>query len=145
MSRWQKELEKVRASHRGRLHPKHVVEAARDPHSPLHGKFEWDNTTAAEAYRLQQAAELIRVVTFMPSGAKEPIRAYVSLSSDRLSQQGYRAMVDVLSDAHLKAQLLADAQAELESFRMRFDRLRKVMQMKRLFREVDRVVDQPRA
>lgn len=139
MNRWQKELEKVRLAHKGRLHPKFVVEAARDPKSALHDRFEWDDTKAAHAYRLQVASDLIREVTFLPKGSDEPVRAYVSLSSDRLSRSGYRAMVDVLSDKQLKAQLIEDARNELSAFNLRYERLRKVARMVGLFKEIDRV------
>lgn len=44
----------------GRLDPADVVEAARDPASPLHGYFEWDDTEAARQHRLGQARQLIR-------------------------------------------------------------------------------------
>lgn len=139
MSRWQQELERVRTAHKGRLHPKHVVAAARDPANPLHNKFEWDDKKASEAYRLQQAMELIRQVTFLPKGADEPVRAYVSLSSDRLSRGGFRAMVDVLSDAQLKAQMIEDAKQELSAFQQRYDQLRKVAKFRSVFRAIDRI------
>jgi hypothetical protein len=46
----------------GRLAPADVVEAARDPESPLHSHFNWDDSDAAEKYRLMQARTLIRTV-----------------------------------------------------------------------------------
>jgi hypothetical protein len=46
----------------GRIYPHEVVAAARDPNSPLHAFFEWDNDVAASRWRLQQAALLIRRV-----------------------------------------------------------------------------------
>jgi len=140
MSRWKQELEKVRVVHKGRLLPKHVVEAARNPASALHSKFEWDDTVAAQAYRLQQAGKLIQSVTFLPEGAKEAIRAYVSLSSDRMSRSGFRATIDVLSDAELKAQLIADAKNELLGFQQRYDRIRKVVEMRPVFRAIEKTV-----
>ncbi len=51
-----KELE----DRQGRLFPSEVLNAARDENSPLHDFFEWDDSAAAEAYRLDQARELIR-------------------------------------------------------------------------------------
>ena len=44
----------------GLLRPAAVVDAARDEKSPLHGAFEWDDTEAAQKYRLLQAQSLIR-------------------------------------------------------------------------------------
>lgn len=46
----------------GRLAPADVVDAARDPTSPLHSHFTWDDSEAAEKYRLMQARTLIRTV-----------------------------------------------------------------------------------
>ena len=55
--------EAIRALERGgRLTPESVVAAARDPQSPLHDRFEWDDTAAANAWRLVQARQLIRSV-----------------------------------------------------------------------------------
>lgn len=55
------ELRSLYDSH-GHLSPALVVDAARDPDSPLHPRFEWDDSTAAERYRVFQAAHLIRSV-----------------------------------------------------------------------------------
>lgn len=44
----------------GVVTPEHVVDAARDPESPLHGYFEWDDVEAAEAHRRDQARALLR-------------------------------------------------------------------------------------
>lgn len=54
------ELEKLGTE--TRLTPETVVEAARDPRSPLHDRFQWDDSVAGEAYRLQQARALIKQV-----------------------------------------------------------------------------------
>lgn len=37
-----------------------VVDAARDPASPLHSYFEWHDGEAARLYRLQQARDLVK-------------------------------------------------------------------------------------
>lgn len=144
MTRWKQELEKVRAKHSGYLRPKDVVAAARDKSNPLHDQFEWDDSKAGRAYRLQQAVMLIHQVTFLPADSDEPVRAYVSLSSDRLARRGYRAMMDVLSDRVLRAQLLSDALAELKAFSSRYDRIRKVTKVEPVFRAIDSATRQAR-
>lgn len=53
------ELEKIETAN-GRLDPKDVVEVARDKKHPLHQFFDWNNKSAAEAWRVQQARDLIR-------------------------------------------------------------------------------------
>lgn len=46
---------------KGVLRPDAVVEDARDPASPLHSHFQWDDSKAAHAFRLEQARRLIRI------------------------------------------------------------------------------------
>jgi hypothetical protein len=46
----------------GRLDPELVVERARDPESPLHAHFEWNDEEAAKQHRIKQARLLIRSV-----------------------------------------------------------------------------------
>jgi hypothetical protein len=46
----------------GDLNPSDVVDSARDPTSPMHDFFEWDDTIAAEQWRMSQARLLIRRV-----------------------------------------------------------------------------------
>lgn len=46
----------------GRVSPQDVVEAARDPASPLHNEFAWDDAEAARLHRLDVAKRLIREV-----------------------------------------------------------------------------------
>lgn len=42
--------------------PRALLDAARNPASPLHNLFEWDDSIAAERYRLAQAGALFRRV-----------------------------------------------------------------------------------
>ena len=67
----------------GRLTPTLVVDAARPVGSPLHSRFEWDDTIAGPAYRLQQAGAVIRSVKVVRDDAPdlEPtrVRAFVHL------------------------------------------------------------------
>lgn len=51
--------ELARLHSRGELTPSNVIATARDPQSPLHAHFEWDDDVAARAYRLDQAGRLI--------------------------------------------------------------------------------------
>lgn len=55
-------LDLLRQQFKGELTPRDVVDDARNPNSPLHSYFEWDDGAAAEAYRLKQARGLIKAV-----------------------------------------------------------------------------------
>ena len=76
-----------------------VLDVARDPDSPLHPYFEWDDSVAASAYRRWQARALIascRVT--LQQGETLRLRTFVSVPSDRNHGGGYRLRVSVLDD-----------------------------------------------
>lgn len=121
------ELERIRLAHGGLLRPEDVVAAARLKASPLHDQFEWDDNAAAVQYRLWQARQLIRVaVTVLPQ-SEQPVRAYVSLRTDRtVAGGGYRPLGDVMGDERLREQLLAEALDDLKTFKIKYGRLREL-------------------
>ena len=115
------ELETIAAQHDGMLRPESVVEFARDEATALHGEFEWDDSEAARKFRIVQARQLIRlVVNVDPSANGEPVRAFVSLSEDRVAKDGYRRLVDVMNDEQRRAMLLRDALRELAAFKRKY-------------------------
>lgn len=118
-----KELADITKRGGGILNPESVVEFARDATTALHSMFDWDDSEAAEKWRVHQARNLIRVqVTYEPRADQE-MQVYVSLPQDRDSEGGYRRMVDVLSSEDRRKQLLGMALAELESFKKKYHQL----------------------
>ena len=66
--------------------PEEVLEKAKDPASELHKCFEWDDTKAAEKYRLRQATLLITnlaVEVEIPEAKPIICRAYVNVSDTK--------------------------------------------------------------
>lgn len=118
------ELRKLADKHDGVLQPEVVVRAAARETSPLHKCFEWDDSKAAEAFRLEQARCIIRASVEILSNGKDeiPTRVFVSLTPDR-GQEGYRITSQVCSDAELYAQMLADAKEEMNCFRRKYARI----------------------
>lgn len=55
------ELQRIQKEY-GELTPKNVLEASRNPDALFHKYFEWNDTKAAEAHRLQQARILLNNV-----------------------------------------------------------------------------------
>jgi hypothetical protein len=137
-----KELDRIQAqSKTGRLHWQDVVSAARNKTNVLHGYFDFDKERAMEAYLQQQAEDLIgryATVIITNDGDKVRTRNYVSLSIDRQSGGGYRAIVDVLSDEDLKAQLLADAFADLAAFKERYKKLQELGEVFEAIQKVEK-------
>jgi hypothetical protein len=131
------ELETIRKSRKGRLYPVDVIEFAKDKKTALHRKFTWDNTEAAHQWRLRQAAEIIRVCVVLLPNTTDPVRAYVSLSTDRGKNSGfYRATVDVMPEESLRQIMLDDAKEELETFVNKYKILEKVSDMIPIFRAI---------
>jgi hypothetical protein len=132
------EFERIAKRHGGKLRAPDVLEAARPARSVLHSYFEWRDGIAAEKYRLDQASNLIRITIAVMdvNGEQRHYRAYVSLSSDRLAKQGYRSMTAVMSNPVWRAQLLEDALAELQAFRIRYKSL---VELAGVFEAVDKV------
>ena len=111
-----------------------LCRAAEPKSSPLHSRFEWDNSKAGHQYRIWQARQLIRVSVEVRLGMDEPTSVFVSLTQDRLPASrglddfggGYRIMADVMSDKPMREQLLVDALAELETFRDKYKTLKEL-------------------
>lgn len=122
----------------GLIRPADVVEAARSPDSVLHDYFTWDDGEAAEKWRLEEARRLIRVVVVKQVNEAEPVRAFVSLSTDRIAGGGYRAIAEVLDDEELNERMLQDALDELGSFQRKYERLAALKPVFRATEEVKR-------
>jgi hypothetical protein len=116
----------------GVLLPEEVVRAARPEKSPLHSRFDWEDSEAAHNWRLHQARNLIRVtVTYVidpRTKESRPMRVFVSLTPDRV-EGGYRVTVDVLSDREQRKRLLQDALDELERFQAKYAALEELAEI----------------
>lgn len=116
----------------GLLRAPAVVEWARqNPESALYGALEWNDQEAAEAYRIDQVRRLISLHVVTAEGEPQ----MVSLSFDRAKGGGYRSVDDVLKSRDMSAIMLADALAELERVRVKYERLE---QLTAVWREVKR-------
>lgn len=56
------EIERLAEANGGEVTAWHILDAARNPASPLHPKFTWDDEAAAEQYRLQEARGIVDAV-----------------------------------------------------------------------------------
>lgn len=134
------ELETIRKSNNGFLRPQEVVEYARNPDSALHSHFTWDDSEAAEKYRLAEARALIRVSVVVEPTTSEKVRAYVSLTGDRNADGGYRAIAEIINDEVLVEKLLDDALKELASFKRKYEKLKGISNLSGVFTAIEDVV-----
>lgn len=135
------ELKRLAEAAGGLLHPEVVVESARDERSPLHGNFLWDDSEAAQRYRLVQARMLLSIsVEYVNDGPKKiPTKVFVSLSTDRHrkgGRGGYRTFIDVMEDPDKKKQLLQDADEAMTHFQEKY---KSIGELSRVFLMMKRV------
>lgn len=151
-------LEAIRIKNDG-LTPTVVLNDARQESSVLHGYFEWDDSLAAEKYRLDQAGHLIRCVTVVypdqkleadprqislesvPAVVEAPrsVRAFVAVKRDgeRLYESTERAM----GDDEMRRQVLAQAHDELASVGRKY---RELQELAGVFLALDQVASKLR-
>ena len=115
----------------GLLRPASVVDAARDEKSPLHGAFEWDDSEAAQKYRLLQAQSLIRSfkVEIERNGQTLTVPVFVGVSTDRTGDKAdnpYRMLEQVVEKPDLMAVAVRDAIDQLVALRKRFAHLQEL-------------------
>ena len=115
--------------HGDRIGPRTVLAAAADPASPLHDRFEWDDSKAGEQVRLAQASQLIRQwkgtvvrVHREPTVIEiKPARAVESPRSERgRGLDSYSATERILADPARRDDLIRTALAELAGARRRY-------------------------
>lgn len=120
------ELEDIRIENGGILRPEDVVERARNPNNVLHSKFTWDDDDAAHKWRLHQARNLIRMCVTVSKHTNRTVHAYVSLTTDRYGDSGYRSMPECLSDPVQRELVLEDAFMEFDVFRRKYEHLQEL-------------------
>lgn len=103
------------------LTPQLVVDEARPLNAPLHGRFEWNDTVAGEAYRRHQASELIRSVKIEYSPVDAPerkfVRGFVS------AQEGYRPTEEVVQDEFATKLLLQECERDIADLTRKYSHL----------------------
>lgn len=119
----------------GDLTPKAVVEAARDPRHTLHAHFDWDDASAAEKFRQDQARAIIRCIR-IDDDQEEPARAFLSVTGR--GGVSYRTLGDVKSSSDLQLAVLKAAERELDAFERRYRELEDVCALVRSARSTVR-------
>lgn len=119
----------------GNLTPSALVDASRPDEAPLHAAFEWDDEIAAELYRETQARYIIRSVEVVTHGSKEPVRAFVSVTTGR--SEPYATIEHIMTRSDSRAILLEQAQREMRAFRRKYGQL---TELARVFEAIDGLV-----
>lgn len=94
------------------------LEISRPVDSPTHSIFEWDDSKAAEKYRLEQSLHTIgnlRVVYTSPSNEEVSVKAFVNVSPKK-ETPSYESVAVALKDEGKRSNILNRIQGELDSF-----------------------------
>lgn len=111
---------------RGELTPSLVVDAARDNDHPLHARFDWIDTSAAEAWRREQASSLIRSVRIKyADAANEPrdLRAFVAIKGAESHQSSYTPTETAMADPFMRALVLRDMERDWRTLKKRYQHM----------------------
>lgn len=96
-----------------------VLERAKDENSELHKCFEWEDSVAAEKWRLQQARLVITnlmVTVEKKDGTPTEFRLYQSNGREK----GFSKSTIIARDIDRYSELLERAKAEMDAFRKRY-------------------------
>lgn len=107
-----------RLVHDGVLTPEAVVSEARDPTSPLHTEFEWNDSVAATAHRLAQARKIIRSVRIEIIEEKRVLDSVCYVRDPDLDhdEAGYAAVMDLRDDTDRARRALLNELARAEAY-----------------------------
>lgn len=113
--------------------PENVLEYARNENTELHKCFEWNDTVAAELYRLKQARDIIVSFVIKSEEKEQPqIRAF-QITTERNVYQPTRLF---LQQPDQYKELLKRAKQELQAFKQRYKMLSELAE---IFDEIDRL------
>lgn len=104
----------------GEFTPMEVLEKAKDETTELHKCFEWNDSIAAEKYRLEQAKNIIRMLVYeKETKEQQTVRYYAKTETKHVYQPTKQFLVQ--EDEY--QWLLRRALAELEAFKNKYHTL----------------------
>lgn len=112
----------------GAVTAKAFLDESRPEESPTHGCFEWDDTKAAERWRLWQANQTIRdlCVTIVSENVdEEPIKVPVFVNTERrvVTTARFMSVDSALEDEDHRRVVLQNALDELRAFEHKYAKL----------------------
>lgn len=114
-----------------------LLEEARNKKSQLHSLFEWDDTVAAEKFRLDQATKIITAVAVIyDNNNEEPIitRAFVNVGAK--NNGSFITMATALSNEKSRSIVFQHALEELQTFKAKYAGLQELAE---LFKSIDKL------
>ena len=114
-----------------KITPEQVLEIAKDKKTELHKCFEWNNSVAANKYRLIQAQTIIRTLVIKTEEPEElPVRIFQTTSV----RNEYQPIRMFLENKDEYERLLQRCKNELKDIRNRYEQL---TEMEEIFAAID--------
>lgn len=117
-----------------------LLDVSRPISAPTHNLFEWDDTIAAERYRLQQATVAINAIEIEivdGSNTKVPQVAFINVTKKAPKRAGSFVPIDIaLSNSNMRETILANALSELKSFSRKYQNLKELADVFAAIKEV---------
>ena len=122
----------------GRLTPKSVLDESRDENAPLHSCFTWNDSEAAEKYRLQQAGNIIRALVTVEARPQDTrpvaIRVY-----HNVRPEGYQPLQYIVTRPDMREEMMQNARRDLINFRSKYLALADIEEFKPLMELISRI------
>ena len=133
------ELERIQQRD-GMVTKETLLDESRPEEAPLHPAFEWDDTKAAEKYRLTQAKSIINdiVVEVIRTGEDETkkVPAFVNVVKGLQNNAQYLSIDVAMSDEDHRKAVLENAKSELNAFKRKYSNL---TELAGVFAEIDKL------
>lgn len=112
----------------GSVTPQAFLEASRPEDSPTHGAFEWDDSVAAEKFRLTQSRQIInsiqvKIISDDAEHTERKAIAFVNVTDGRHNPAQYKSVNVALADSESREIVLRNALQELEAFQKKYEGL----------------------
>ena len=131
------EMEKIEARD-GQVTSKSLLDAGRPEGSALHSLFEWDDSKAAELYRLKQATDVItHIHIVIEEKPEQPYRAFVNIqeSSGQTEQGRFINIRSAMENEETRRIVLNAAISEAKRFSQKYASYKELSE---IFEAIDR-------
>lgn len=118
------------------LSPQNLLEVSRPEGTALHDEFEWNDSIAAEKFRLIRAGNIIRSIVVVhespkESGGQEPkaieVRAFFPThNKDEDSRDTYESLAVINRDDTMRTRLMNDCLRELQWVQKKYRTLKEI-------------------
>lgn len=111
---------------KGIVTSRNLLESARPINSAIHDCYEWDDSVAAENYRITQSGyilrNLVKIVVSDDVKQEKEVRAFVNIAqSDKFTEGQFVDVSTALSNEETRKIVLRKALKELQVFQKRYD------------------------